>query len=147
MSQSAKNVESLFAGMHEELRQWRVAHPDATLDEIAAQVTPRRRELMGALLVELAVQEGNGYAIEGLRCEQCGEPLVYKGTPERDVLLLEGEGELVRAYYHCPHCEAGLFPPRPSAGSGKPQLDAPDDQARSTTGGGHSFLPAGGAKL
>lgn len=120
MSQSAKDLESLFARMREELRAWRAAHPDATLDEIAAQVTPRRRELMGALLIELAVQEGNGYAIEGLRCEQCGEPLVYKGTPERDVLLLEGEAELVRAYYHCPHCEVGLFPPRPSAGAGTP---------------------------
>jgi len=120
MEQRAENVERLFARMHEELRQWRTAHPEATLDEIAAQVTPRRRELMGALLVELAVQEGQGYAVEGLRCEQCGEPLVYKGTPTREVILLEGEAELVRAYYYCPHCEAGLFPPRPSAGSGTP---------------------------
>jgi len=120
MNKPTESLESLFAQLHEELRQWRAAHPDATLDEIAAQVTPRRRQLMGTLLAELAVQEGNGYVLEGLRCEQCGEPLVYKGTPEREVLLLEGEAELVRAYYHCPHCEAGLFPPRPSAGSGKP---------------------------
>ncbi len=120
MGESGKDVESLFARMHEELRQWRAAHPDATLDEIAAQVTPRRRELMGALLVELAVQEGNGYAMEGFRCEQCGAPLVYKGTPQREVLLLEGEAELARAYYHCPQCEAGFFPPGPSAGSGTP---------------------------
>jgi hypothetical protein len=60
MSQTAKDVESLFARMRDELRQWRAAHPEATLDEIAAQVTPRRRELMGAWLAELAVQEGNG---------------------------------------------------------------------------------------
>jgi len=118
MNKATENLESLFARLHEELREWRAAHPDATLDEIAAQVTPRRRQLMGALLVELAVQEGNGYAIEGLCCEQCGESLVYKGTPEREVLLLEGEAALARAYYHCPHCEAGLFPPLPSAGSG-----------------------------
>jgi hypothetical protein len=73
---------------------------------------------MGALLAELAVQAGNGYAMAGLRCEGCGEPLVYKGTPEREVLLLEGEAALARAYYYCPHCEAGLFPPRPAAGAG-----------------------------
>lgn len=120
MNQPTESLESLFARLHEELRQWRAAHSEATLDEIAAQVTPRRRQLMGALLVELAVQEGNGYVVEGLRCEQCGKPLVYEGTPEREVLLLEGEGELARAYYHCPHCEAGLFPPRPPAGSGTP---------------------------
>ncbi len=118
MNPSSDTLGSLFAGLHAELRQWRAVHPDATLDEIAAQVTPRRRQLMGALLAELAVQEGNGYAVEGLRCEQCGGPLVYKGTPERDVLLLEGETEIARAYYHCPRCAAGLFPPRPPVGAG-----------------------------
>ncbi len=33
--------------MYEELRLWRDAHPEASFDEIASQVTPRRRELMG----------------------------------------------------------------------------------------------------
>jgi hypothetical protein len=118
MNEPSKSLESLFARVHEELRQWRGVHPEATLDEIAAQVTPRRRQLMGALLAELALQEGNGYAVEGLRCEQCGGLLEYKGTPERQVLLLEGEAALARAYYHCPRCEAGLFPPGPAAGPG-----------------------------
>jgi uncharacterized protein with PIN domain len=83
--------------------------------------------LMGALMAELALQHGNGYALEGLRCARCGAQLVYKGTPEREVLHPEGEGELERAYYHCPQCERGLFPPGPTAGTGAPQLDAGDD--------------------
>lgn len=147
MSQPREDVEGMFGRMHEELQQWRAAHPDATLDEIAAQVTPRRRRLMGALLAELAVQEGNGYAVEGLECAQCGEPLVYKGTPEREVLALEGEAAIARAYYHCPRCEAGLFPPGPTAGSGRPQLDAGDHPADATSGGGDPLVPQGGGQL
>lgn len=111
---------SVFAQMQAELVEWRAAHPEASLDEIAAQITPRRQRLMGALLAELALQHGNGYALEGLRCAQCGAQLVYKGAPEREVLHLEGEAELARAYYHRPQCERRLFPPGPTVGAGAP---------------------------
>jgi hypothetical protein len=120
MTEPTESLENLFARLREEVRDWRAQHPDATLDEIAAQVSPRRRQLMGAWLAELALQAGNGYALEGLTCEQCGTALVYKGTPGREVLLLEGDLTLARAYYHCPRCEAGLFPPRPTPGAGAP---------------------------
>ena len=39
----------LFEQLRAELVAWRAAHPEATWDEIAAQVTPRRQQLMGAL--------------------------------------------------------------------------------------------------
>ena len=97
--------------MYEELRQWRANHPEASFDEIAAQVTPRRRELMGRLLVQLAGQHGDGEVIEGVSCPECGGAMSYKGTPSREVLHKEGETELVRAYYHCAQCKTGLFPP------------------------------------
>ena len=111
MSEEGSDLEGMFTQMRAEMRAWREAHPDATLDEIAAKVMPHRRQLLGAWLAELALQQGNGYAFMGLRCEQCGEALVYKGAPERDVLLVEGDLKLARAYYHCPHCEHGVFPP------------------------------------
>lgn len=117
------DVEGMFSAMRAEVKAWRAAHPNATLDEIAAQVTPRRRALMGAWLDELALQHGSGYELMGLRCECCGEAMVYKGTPDREVLLLEGDMELVRAYYHCPRCERGLFPPGSPTETGASQLD------------------------
>jgi hypothetical protein len=100
-----------FEQMWEELHQWREKHPEASFDEIAAQVTPRRRVLMGQLLAHLACQHGDGEVIEGLRCPDCGQAMSYKGTPRRDIEHLEGETELVRAYYYCAPCESGLFPP------------------------------------
>ena len=62
-------------------------------------------------LEQLACQHGHGEVVEGLICERCGRPLVYKGEPQRDIENLEGEPRLKRAYYHCPHCEGGVFPP------------------------------------
>lgn len=48
---SIRNQEKERAGfleavaeMYNELRQWREQHPEASFDEIAGQVTPRRRE-------------------------------------------------------------------------------------------------------
>jgi predicted RNA-binding Zn-ribbon protein involved in translation (DUF1610 family) len=120
MTTKGQDLEAMFAQMRAELVAWRAAHPEATFDQIAAQVTPRRQRLMGALLEELALQQGHGYALEGLRCPQCGEALIYKGTPEREVLHSEGETELARAYYYCPHCKRGFFPPGSTAGAGAP---------------------------
>jgi hypothetical protein len=98
--------------IHQELYEWREAHPGASFDEIAAQVTPRRRELIGLLLEQLAKQHGSGMVVEGRVCERCGQPMSYKGEPRREVQhYLEGETQLERAYYYCDRCESGLFPP------------------------------------
>jgi len=116
-----------FERMHEELYQWRERHPEASFDEIANQVTPRRQELMGKLLGELACQHGQGEEVAGLVCEECGQSLVYKGKPQRGVEHLEGASRLRRAYYHCPHCSGGIFPPGPAVEVGETQLESGDD--------------------
>ncbi len=114
LAREEKEREEFLAAaseMYEELRRWRRKHPEASFDEIAAQVTPRRRELMGKVMGQLACQQGDGEVIEGLACPDCGERMIYKGKPKRGVEHLEGETKLRRAYYYCPHCEEGLFPP------------------------------------
>jgi hypothetical protein len=110
--------------MYDELYEWRERHPEASFDEIANQVTPRRQALMGELLNQLAVQHGNGEVAAGLKCEQCGQPLLYKGQPGRGVEHLEGEARFNRAYYYCAHCESGLFPPGPAVEAGETQLES-----------------------
>lgn len=104
-------MQAAFEQMWEELHGWRAAHPEASFDEIAGQVTPRRRALMGQLLAQLACQQGDGEVVEGVNCPECGQAMSYKGTPQRAVEHLEGEMEIGRAYYYCAHCESGLFPP------------------------------------
>lgn len=118
--------------MYDELYTWREEHAQASFDEIGNQVTPRRQALMGELVSHLAVQHGSGEVADGLVCEQCGQALIYKGKPKRDVEHLEGEVHLKRAYYHCPHCTGGVFPPRSAVEIGETQLESGDDP----TGGG-----------
>lgn len=110
--QKAKvEMQQAFEQMWEELSEWREKHPEASFDEIAAQVTPKRRELMGQLLAQLACQHGDGEVVEGVKCPECGAAMSYKGRPSREVEHLEGEMEIARAYYYCAHCESGFFPP------------------------------------
>jgi len=104
------------ASMYKRLHEWRSQNLDASFDEIAEQVTPQRRELMGVLLKQLA--EKADEKVQAPQCESCGREMVYKGTPSRGVVHNEGESGLERAYYHCPDCESGLFPPRPSTQTG-----------------------------
>ena len=89
-----------YAEMIDELRRWREENREASFDEIAAQVTPRRRKIMGELLAALAHQHGSGMVPEGLECEVCGQEMRYKGELSRAIEhYLEGETELERAYY------------------------------------------------
>lgn len=97
--------------MYTELYEWRAEHPDASLDEIAVQVTSRRRQLMGAWIAHLACQNGNGTVVEGIRCPECAEPMEYKGDVACTREHLEGEITLKRAYYFCPQCQQKVFPP------------------------------------
>jgi hypothetical protein len=103
--------------MYEELQAWRAKHPEASFDEIAAQVTPRRRKLMGGLLQGLARQQGDGSYAEAT-CPECGERMEASGKRRRAVLHSEGDTTLARAYHHCPSCGRGLFPPGPTVAVG-----------------------------
>lgn len=101
-----------FEQMCQGLRKWREGHPQASYDELAAQVTVRRRRLMGQLLQELASQGAGEEMALGVRCEECGQEMRYKGSFKRGVVhYLEGETELERAYYVCGECQSGFFPP------------------------------------
>jgi hypothetical protein len=106
-------LRTSFEEMCDELSAWRRAHPEASLDDIAAQVTPRRRRLMGQLLSQLACQQGDGRSLEGVICPACGQRMVYKGDPACTKEHLEGEVILKRAYYHCPACREAFFPSGP----------------------------------
>jgi hypothetical protein len=115
MKGEGQEKEAFVAGatqMYEELRAWRKAHPEASFDEIAAQVTQRRQLLMGELLAMLAVQEGRGELLEERACPSCGQTLHYKGERLREVLHPEGQSQVKRSYHHCDQCGQGIFPPR-----------------------------------
>jgi hypothetical protein len=128
--------------VYEELIGWRQRHPEASFDEIADQITPRRQALLAPLLAQLAQTADE--RIEAPVCETCGQPLRYKGTPQRQVAHREGEATLRRAYWYCDSCPQGVFPPRPPAEAEPASVESQDDAAGTTAGGGDPLASPGG---
>jgi hypothetical protein len=107
----------LAGAMWDEFNAWYDAHPAATFDEMEQQLSRWRRPLMGQTLT-LTLRRGDlGAMPEPPACEQCGKPMEFKGYPDKTVHGIEADAEIPRAYYVCPTCEAGLFPPGPTPGA------------------------------
>jgi hypothetical protein len=111
MKQEREAFMAAAGALYDEVSEWRHSHPEASFDDIVAQVRPQRRALMGELLSMLALQGGSGEVAEGCRCAHCGEMMRYKGQLKRLAVHGEGESPLQRAHYYCPHCQRGVFPP------------------------------------
>jgi len=95
----------------DEFNGWYQDHPEATFDEMEAELGKQRRAILGDFL-ELSLRQGDlGATPEAPSCEQCGKPMVFKGYPKKEVHGLEADTKIPRAYYVCPTCGVGLFPP------------------------------------
>jgi hypothetical protein len=102
------------AKLWDEYNAWYDAHPDATFDDMDEEVGEEGRAHLGKL-VELALRRGDlGAKAEAPRCEKCGGEMVFKGYPRKEVRGLKVEVGVRRAYYICPTCESGVFPPGPA---------------------------------
>ena len=97
----------------EELNHWYQQHPEATFKDIEFHLRKLRRSLMGQAISSMVAQGDLGATPEPPSCEECGTEMQFKGYADKEVEGLEGDGRLSRAYYVCPACGAGLFPPGP----------------------------------
>jgi hypothetical protein len=110
-------ARAAFMGAAEHLwdafNAWYEAHREATFDEMEQELGRLRQVLMGDTLV-LALQQGDlGASAESPSCERCGRTMEFQGYRRKEVHGLQGDCQIPRAYYLCPHCDAGLFPPGP----------------------------------
>lgn len=116
--------EEVLSGM----RDWRVQHPQATLQEIETELDRRLARVRARMLEHLAqqsqaatwggakheaVEHPEGGRGAGPRCLQCATMLEPRGRKTRR-LRTQGDQELVlhRDYGVCAQCRRGLFPPR-----------------------------------
>lgn len=96
----------------DELEDWYDQHPEASFGEIEAEARRCRRELMGQALAILINGRDKGFQLEAPSCPQCGQPMKFERYRSWTVFGLEGDTELVRAYYVCPYgCGETVFPP------------------------------------
>ncbi len=108
--------EQRTADLRARLRQWRREHPQASFDEIEEAVQHEIVRLQAQLVAEMiqaGAPEAEAEAEAGPVCAACGARMQRAGRRTRTVLSRLGQPiRLERAYYVCPACGAGLFPPR-----------------------------------
>ena len=98
--------------MNSEMETWYDDHPQAGFGEIEAETRRRRRDLMGEMLALLINGRDVGYQLQPPVCTKCGQAMEFEKYRAWQVNGLEGDTELQRAYYVCPHCAGQtLFPP------------------------------------
>jgi hypothetical protein len=113
-SQEARaRFEEEAQALWEQMDHWMDEHPEATLKEMEQHLRVLRREFGAKLVALQLLKRGAGVQDQPVACPQCGRRMEYKGILEKPVVGIEVEGKLPRAYYHCPHCGEGLFPPGP----------------------------------
>lgn len=106
------------AAVEQEMVEWRVAHPRATLVEIEDAVQAALSGLQARYLSDLvhasAAAAGPADAAERLGCAACGGTVdLGGGAKERSVLTPRQAVplRLRRRYGTCSTCGVGLFPP------------------------------------
>lgn len=110
--------QHLSAELTRQMREWRLAHPKASLREIETELDTRLSHLRARLLEDLAHTSAAASwaqtpASEQPLCPDCQYPLDDRGAKTRSLQTHGGqELQLQRRYAVCPACGAGLFPPR-----------------------------------
>lgn len=100
------------AEMFEHLERWYDEHPDASFGELEQEARHARRAFLGEALGELVNGRHAKPELEPPHCGQCGGAMKFEGYRTKAVSGLEGETELTRSYYVCPHgCGETIFPP------------------------------------
>jgi hypothetical protein len=99
----------------DQFNAWYQEHPEAIFDEMEGELGKQRRAILGDFL-ELSLRQGDlGATPEAPSCEKCGRPMSFKGYAEKGVHGLEADAKIPRAYYVCPTCGIGFFPPGSSS--------------------------------
>ncbi len=107
MAEAEAAIDKLLAGASEkeELQLSDIEH-------LARAAGQRMMERFTAGLVEAEAQREERHD-----CPRCGRRMRYKGRKGRDLIAESGEVRFERAYYYCPTCRKGFFPPGPTMGT------------------------------
>lgn len=107
MAEAEKAIERLLADRREK--------QELMLSDIEHLVRVAGQGVMERFTDELMEEEAQ--KAQSAVCPECGQRMRYKGEKARDVVTETGEVRLERAYYYCPSCRKGIFPPGPTVGT------------------------------
>jgi uncharacterized protein with PIN domain len=113
-----------------ELKARMMAAAEAAIDELLAEAEKKDALMLSdierlvrtageAVMTEFTAKMVDAEAQQEASaiCPECGEKMRYKGQKGRDLITETGEVRFERAYYYCPACRQGIFPPGPTVGS------------------------------
>lgn len=104
MAEAEEVIDDLLAGASE--------RKSLMLSDIERLVRTAGQRVMERFTCDLV--EAEARVEESNTCPGCGRKARYKGQKKRHLATETGEVRLKRAYYYCPSCEKGFFPPRPT---------------------------------
>ena len=81
------------------------------LSDIERLVRAAGEEMMTSLTTQLVAAEAQ-QPVSAI-CPKCGQKMHNKGKKRRNLATETGEIQVERAYYYCPTCREGHFPPGP----------------------------------
>lgn len=84
---------------------------EETLNDIEALASEARRRFGEHLTASLVGEHGQA-SIGEVKCPNCDQRMHYKGQKDKRLVSTTGEVTVKRAYYYCPSCQRGYFPPR-----------------------------------
>lgn len=100
-------TEEVITGM----KEWRLAHPKATLKEIEEEVDQQLAGVRARMMADAAM--ASEVEEEQAMCPTCGQQMEWRGEHRRGLVTRhDQEVVLERHYAVCPTCGVGVFPPR-----------------------------------
>jgi hypothetical protein len=113
-----RNWETMAEEVLTGMKEWRLQHPRATLNEMEEALDERLARMRARMLQDMALASAaadlkRAQAEARPVCPHCDIPLGGRGKGKRSLETQGGEEiELERSYGVCPKCQVGFFPPR-----------------------------------
>ena len=99
-------TDEVMSGM----KEWRQAHPKATLKEIEQEIDVKPAGMRARMIANAAM--ASAAEEQPPKCQQCGGTMEWRGEHVRMLVTQhDREVELKRHYAVCPTCNVGRFPP------------------------------------
>ncbi|HLA42770.1 MAG TPA: hypothetical protein VJZ27_05015 [Aggregatilineales bacterium] len=103
MAQAASSIDALLAHTQEA--------NEISLSEIESTAIQAGQAFRTSVLKALVEEASEGSSPPLLDCPQCHQRIQKKGLRSKQVVSAAGEVKVKRAYYYCPECHHGFFPP------------------------------------